>query len=94
MGTLTSRLGIDIDYETASGASLSRPSGGRHNSLPEETRNTAAAPVFVIRDLATEIGVESPNSIRSARPEGYVEDSDLIGGGILSSQQASALLAM
>ncbi|EXJ60252.1 hypothetical protein A1O7_04404 [Cladophialophora yegresii CBS 114405] len=94
VGTIVSRFGIALGDDNASGLTPSGPSEAHHAEERNETRDTASAPVFVIRDLATEIGVESPDAIRSARSGAEGQDSDLIREGILSSQQASTLLAI
>ncbi len=91
-GPLSERL--DVDEGTNSGPLPPRPSRNSHSELPKTTGDSIAAPVFVIRDLATEIGVESPNALRSVQSTAHPYDSDLIEEGILSSSQASALLAM
>ncbi|ETI24918.1 hypothetical protein G647_04288 [Cladophialophora carrionii CBS 160.54] len=94
VGTIVSRFGIALGDDTPSGPAPSGPLEAHQPDEPDEPRDTASAPVFVIRDLATEIGVESPGVVRSARTAAEGQDSDLIGEGILSNQQASALLAI
>jgi hypothetical protein len=94
VGAIVDRFGIALDDETTSGPAPSRPLQAHQTEAPDDTRKAASAPVFVIRDLATEIGVESPGAIRSARSGAEIHDSDLIGEGTLSREQASALLVM
>ncbi|OCT52947.1 hypothetical protein CLCR_10811 [Cladophialophora carrionii] len=94
VGTIVSRFGIALGDDTPSGPAPLGPVEAHQPGERNEPRDTASAPVFVIRDLATEIGVESPGAARSARTAAEGQDSDLIGEGILSNQQASALLAM
>ncbi|EXJ73626.1 uncharacterized protein A1O5_03388 [Cladophialophora psammophila CBS 110553] len=88
------RLGIDIEDETVPDFTPSHPSQAQQREPSNITRATAAAPVFVIRDLATEIGVESPTATRSAQTATDIGDSDLIVDGLVSNQQASALLTI
>ncbi|KAJ9603554.1 hypothetical protein H2200_011740 [Cladophialophora chaetospira] len=114
MGTIAARFGIDIDVETASTITPSRPPGKQRSQLLDNTASsnispprppasqpsepsvdlmdTASAPVFIIRDLATEMGVESPNEARSARSK--VTDFDLIEEGALTKGQAAEFLAI
>ncbi|KIW27999.1 uncharacterized protein PV07_07691 [Cladophialophora immunda] len=87
------RLGIDILDETVPDFT-SHPSIDEQPEPPNIAKDTAAAPVFVIRDLATEIGVESPSANRSAQTAPDTGDSDLIILGLVSDQQAAALLTI
>ena len=96
MNAVVTRLGIDVEDQPASNANppFQNP---QWNSQPEPSNrvnDAAAAPVFVIRDLATEIGIESPSAIRSAHSIPTAREPDLIEEGLVSTQEAFAMFKM
>ncbi len=99
MGKLLTKLGVDA--EDAAVRDSEPPPTSQRRFLPERSQSSpdppnesAAAPVFVIRDLATEIGVESPSAVRSALSMPDARSQDLIADATLSSEEASDMLKM
>jgi hypothetical protein len=54
----------------------------------------STAPVFVIRDVAREVGSPQDQRISSANAIAYGSSRDIIGSGLLGSQDAMSLLAL
>jgi len=62
--------------------------------LPTDAATTpTAAPVFLIRDAASEIGVRQPNSPAQRLAHSNLQ-SDIISKGFLSFQEATSLLGL
>jgi hypothetical protein len=95
LSAIVRRFGIEVGDDAADVAASAPPPSAATNEASEEAGSSAAAPVFIIRDLANEMGIQSPDALRSqAHSSQPLQDSDLIGEGVLSALQASALLAM
>lgn len=65
----------------------------RQSRSPESPQASASAPVIAIRDVAQEVGIQ-PQSERIANAKSLMQDADVIVKGILSYDDASALLAL
>lgn len=102
MAAVVTRLGIEVENGLTSSAPLTPsilPPNSDSNSqreLPPRTppNDPKIAPVFVIRDLATEMGVESPSAVRSAQSAPTARELDLIEEGLISAQEAFAMFKM
>ena len=95
--TLLTRAGVGWDLEIdhdASSSTSQRAEMRDETDLQNPTNDSSAAPIFVIRDLATEMGVESPSAIRSAHSALDQPDGDLIREDILSIEEASTMFKM
>ncbi len=99
MTAISTRLGIDVEGGTPSSSittpSFRRPDSNLQPHPPQHPSDDGAvAPVFVIRDLATEMGVESPGATRSAQSAPTAHGPDLIDEGLMSIQEAFAMFKM
>ena len=59
---------------------------------PGLSTNPSAAPVLVIRDIATEMGVESPGAVRSSHSLHDTPGANMIDEGFISHQDAVAMV--
>jgi hypothetical protein len=75
-------------------AITSHPPPPRHSNSNADTlmNDPSAAPVNVIRDLAAEVGVQSPEASRDIN-NGF-QSEDVINEGLLSARDAVYLLSM
>lgn len=83
MNALVERLGTLSDGAASTDSFVEPPA---HIQAAEST----AAPVFLIRDVATEVGLK-PNQRTAARPE---QTSDIISRGLLTMQDALYMLSL
>jgi hypothetical protein len=93
VSTIANKVGIDTDLDgsvqinAGANPAINWQSSGSVNYSSQN----GTAPVFAIRDIAAEAGVESSTAGRSAASGSNV---DLIAGGLLSRQQAQLLFEL
>lgn len=76
--------------ESSSEILMSQNASLRAQVYSASNESTTAPPVFLIRDVAKEVGVDPGHSI-TRQPE---HSSDIVSSGLLTTQDATALLAL
>lgn len=93
---LLQRLDPDAEDSENAPAPAARESFREHSlerlQAPGLSTNLSAAPVLVIRDIATEMGVESPGAVRSAHSLHDTPGANMIDEGFISHQDAGAMV--
>lgn len=74
-------------------AASTREIPAKHPTLHFQTATSSAAPVFVIRDVTTEVGV-GRHGATPVKSQTCDLSHDIIESGLIGSQEASSLLEL